>query len=131
VPPAVRRLEKKLNLTVGEAARLARMRAGLTQADVASRIGVAPEVYGRMERGKMLPSLPTLLRMCLALRSNPDQLMGLASRHGGPSDSPYVEDVPSGLEDTPEMRKLVRSLRRLQRPQLKLMYLVAIAIVDR
>jgi transcriptional regulator with XRE-family HTH domain len=124
-------MEKKLASTVGEAARLARMRAGLTQSDVATRIGVAPEVYGRMERGKMLPSVPTLLRMCLALRSNPDELMGIAPRHAGPGDSPYVEDVPSSLDDTPEMRRLLRSLRRLQRPQIKLMHLVATAIVER
>jgi len=122
-------MEKKLASTVGKAARLARMRAGLTQADVAARIGVAPEVYGRMERGKMLPSVPTLMRMCLALGSNPDELMGMAPRHGRPGHSPYAEDMPSGLDDTPEMRRLVRSLRRLQRPQLKLVYLVATAIV--
>jgi len=124
-------MEKRLASTVGEAARLARMRAGLTQADVAGRIGVAPEVYGRMERGKMLPSVPTLLRMCLALRSNPDELMGIAPRHGGPGESLYAEDVPSELDDTPEMRRLLRSLRGLQRPQIKLMHLVATAIVGR
>lgn len=126
VPPAVRRMEKKLASTVGEAARLARMRAGLTQSDVAARIGVAPEVYGRMERGKMLPSVPTLLRMCLALRTNPDEIMGIAPRHAEPA---YAEDVPSGLNDTPDMRRLLRSLRRLQRPQIKLMNLVAAAII--
>lgn len=125
VPPEVRRLEKKLGPTLGEAARSARMRSGLTQADVASRIGVAPEVYGRMERGKMLPSVPTLLRMCLALRTNPDDLMGVAPRH---RVSAYAEDVPSGLDDTPDMRRLLRLLRRLQRPQIKLMNLVASAI---
>lgn len=125
MPPAVRRLEKKLPSTVGEAARLARMRAGLTQADVAARIGVAPEVYGRMERGKMLPSVPTLLRMSLALRTNPDDLMGIAPRH---RQSAYAEDVPSDLDDTPDMRRLFRSLRRLRRPQIKLMNLVASAI---
>lgn len=125
VPPAVRRMEKNLASTVGEAARMARMRTGLTQADVASRIGVAPEVYGRMERGKMLPSVPTLLRMCLALRTNPGDLMGIAPSH---SVSAYAEDLPSGLDDTPDMRRLLRLLQRLQRPQIKLMNLVAHAI---
>jgi transcriptional regulator with XRE-family HTH domain len=124
-------MEKKLATTVGEAARLARMRAGLTQADVAARVAVAPEVYGRMERGKMLPSVPTLLRLCLALRSNPDELMGITPRRGGPGESPWAEDVPSELDDTPEMRRLLRSLRRLKRQQIKLMHLVATAIVTR
>jgi transcriptional regulator with XRE-family HTH domain len=116
---------------VGEGARLARMRAGLTQADVAERIGVATEVYGRMERGKMLPSVPTLLRLCMALRSGPHELMGLASMEGSGKSSPWADEVPEGLDDTPEMRRVLRSLRRLNRPQLKLMHLVASAIISR
>ncbi|WP_224244883.1 helix-turn-helix transcriptional regulator [Hyalangium gracile] len=123
-------MEKRLATTVGESSRLARMRAGLTQADVAERIGVATEVYGRMERGKMLPSVPTLLRLCVALRSGPDELMGLAPRNGS-GESPWADEVPSGLDDTPEMRRLLRSLRRLKRPQIKLMHLVATAIIAR
>ncbi len=128
---AVRRMEKKLPMTVGEGSRLARMRAGLTQADVAERIGVATEVYGRMERGKMLPSVPTLLRLCVALRSGPHELMGMAPIDGSGKNSPWADEVPEGLDDTPEMRRLLRSLRRLNRPQLKLMYLVASAIISR
>ena len=121
-------MEKRLASTVGEAARMARMRAGLTQADVAGRIGVATEVYGRMERGKMLPSVPTLLRLSVALRSNPDELMGMAPQ-GSPEDSPWADEVPEGLDDTPEMRRLLRILRLLNRPQIKLMHLVATAII--
>jgi transcriptional regulator with XRE-family HTH domain len=128
LPPAVRRMERRLATTVGGASRLARMRAGLTQADVAGSIGVATEVYGRMERGKMLPSVPTLLRLCVVLRSGPDELMGMAPRGSG-RESPWDSEVPSGLDDTPEMRRVLRSLRRLNRPQLKLMYLVANAII--
>lgn len=131
LPVSVRRMEKRLATTVGESSRMARMRAGLTQADVAQRIGVATEVYGRMERGKMLPSVPTLLRLCVVLRSGPDELMGLAPRNGSPEESPWAGEVPSGLDDTPEMRRLLRSLRRLKRPQIKLMHLVATAIIAR
>lgn len=131
LPESVKRMEKRLAKTVGEASRLARMRAGLTQADVAERIGVATEVYGRMERGKMLPSVPTLLRLCVALRSGPDELMGLAARNGSQKESPWASEVPAGLDDTPEMRRLLRSLRRLKRTQLKLMHLVATSIIIR
>ncbi|HEX8705831.1 MAG TPA: helix-turn-helix transcriptional regulator, partial [Myxococcaceae bacterium] len=45
-------MEKPLASTLGAVARAARMRAGLTQEDVAERIGMASEVYGRMERGQ-------------------------------------------------------------------------------
>jgi hypothetical protein len=55
--------------------------------------------------------------------------MGMAPRHTGPGASAWAEDVPSELDDTPEMRRLLRSLRRLKRPQLKLMHLVATAII--
>jgi DNA-binding XRE family transcriptional regulator len=131
LPLAVRRMEKRLATTVGEGSRQARMRAGLTQADVAERIGVATEVYGRMERGKMLPSVPTLLRLCMALRSGPHELMGMAPMEGTGKNSPWADEVPEGIDDTPEMRRLLRSLRRLNRPQLKLMHLVASAILSR
>jgi DNA-binding XRE family transcriptional regulator len=131
LPLAVRKMEKRLATTVGEGCRQARMRSGQTQADVARRIGVATEVYGRMERGKMLPSVPTLLRMCIALRCGPHELMGMAAIDGSPKNSPWADEVPKGLDDVPEMRRLVRSLRRLNRSQLKLMYLVASAIISR
>ncbi len=131
LPLAVRRMEKLLPARVGEGSRLARMRAGLTQADVAELIGVAPEVYGRMERGKMLPSVPTLYRLCLALRSGPNELMGMGPVDGSAKNSPWADEVPDGLDDTPEMRRLLRSLRRLSRPQLKLLQLVASAIISR
>ncbi|NOK15145.1 helix-turn-helix domain-containing protein, partial [Corallococcus exercitus] len=73
-----RQLERKLAVSVGAAARAARLRAGLTQADVADRVGIASEVYGRLERGKMMPSVPTLFRLCLALQLSADASLGLA-----------------------------------------------------
>ena len=51
-----------LALQLGKLARAAREKAGLTQQETAERVGVVTEVYGRMERGLLLPSLPTLLR---------------------------------------------------------------------
>ena len=52
-------MAKKLATRLGECARAARQRLNLTQEDVAERIGIATEVYGRLERGNMLPSVPT------------------------------------------------------------------------
>lgn len=131
VPVAVLRMEKRLATTVGDGARQARMRAGLTQAELAERIGVATEVYGRMERGRMLPSVPTLFRLCMALRSGPDELMGLGAAHGPPEKSPWADEIPPGLADTPDMRRLLRSLRLMKKAQIKLMYLVSTAILLR
>lgn len=109
------------------------MRAGLTQADVAERVGIATEVYGRLERGRMLPSVPTLWRLCMVLRTSSDEFMGLtqtllAASPGESISSAFAGDEPSDADELPEMRRLLRSLRRLGRTELKLMNLVAGAI---
>ncbi|MBE4750255.1 helix-turn-helix transcriptional regulator [Corallococcus sp. ZKHCc1 1396] len=122
-----RQLERKLAVSVGAAARAARLRAGLTQADVADRVGIASEVYGRLERGKMMPSVPTLFRLCLALQLSADASLGLAV--AAAAGAGLWEEDSTDKDDLPEMRRLLRSLRRLPRPQLKLMSLVASAIL--
>ena len=60
------------------------MQLGLTQAEVAEKLGLAHMVYSRLERGKMLPSVQTLLRMCSVLRISSDELLGLADAEEGP-----------------------------------------------
>lgn len=46
-----------------------------------------------MERECVLPSVPTLLRMCLILGSGPHELMGFAEMEQGQS-APGVNTVP-------------------------------------
>lgn len=120
-------MEKRLAASVGAAARSARMRAGLTQADVADRVGIASEVYGRLERGRMLPSVPTLFRLCLALQLSADATLGLVTVAN--SGATLWEEDSTEKDHIPEMRRLMRTLRRLSRTQLKLMNLVAAAIL--
>jgi predicted transcriptional regulator len=45
----------------------ARVKAGLTQAEVATRMGTTQSVIARMESGKTLPSLRTLSRYAQAI----------------------------------------------------------------
>jgi transcriptional regulator with XRE-family HTH domain len=61
---------------IGERARDARAALRMTQTEVAEAIGLAPEVYGRLERGLMMPSVPTLVSIAQVLRVSPDQLLG-------------------------------------------------------
>ncbi len=83
---------------------------------------MATEVYGRLERGRHLPSVPTLMRVCLTLGSGPDELMGFAPMVERPrQDDPRASTVPPGLNDTPEKRRLLRLLARLDRPRLILL----------
>jgi transcriptional regulator with XRE-family HTH domain len=90
----------------------------MTQAEVAQGIVTHPEVYGRMERGRMLPSVPTLLKLCLILGSGPNELMGF-SPADQLQDAPGPSMVPPGLNDTPEKRRLLRRLARLDSSRLK------------
>ncbi|WP_407737983.1 helix-turn-helix transcriptional regulator [Hyalangium sp.] len=127
LPRDATRREQRLGATLGRALRAARMRAGFTQADLAASIGKAPEVYGRLERGKMLPSVPTLFRLCVALRSGPHELMGFAPV--GSLPDVVRSEVPPELTDTPEMRRLLRLLGRLQGLQVKLILRLVMSLV--
>jgi transcriptional regulator with XRE-family HTH domain len=121
-------MDKKLAMTIGAAARTARARLELTQADVAERIDVATEVYGRLERGGMLPSVQTLLKLCNELNISADELLGLAST--GSSSRSHHEPAPSPPERA-EVRRLLRTVRQLTPSQVKLLGLVANALRQR
>ncbi len=49
----------------------ARVRAGLTQAEVAERMGTTQSVVARLESGAQMPSVNTLLGFAKATRSRP------------------------------------------------------------
>ncbi|QRK05261.1 helix-turn-helix domain-containing protein [Archangium violaceum] len=99
---------------LGRVAREARQKAGLTQAEAAERIGLATEVYGRLERGNMLPSLPTLLRLCRALAVDANPLLGFSA-----SQPPEWLTLEAPAEDEPPaMRRLLRTVRQLKPRQL-------------
>jgi transcriptional regulator with XRE-family HTH domain len=107
MPRLSARMERPLAMNLGTVAHAARRRAGLTQAEVARRVGVQLEVYGRIERGEMFPSVPTLRRICVALEIGSDELLGLELSQ------------PSGL------RRLVDAARGLRQPQLRLLHRLA------
>jgi len=108
---------------IGSTARTARIRAELTQADVAERLDMAPEVYGRLERGLMLPSVVTLRSLCLALAVSADELLGL--READPSEDRRPHP---GYYESPEVRRLVRRINGLARRKVRLLILLAAAL---
>ncbi|MDC0712140.1 helix-turn-helix transcriptional regulator [Stigmatella sp. ncwal1] len=120
-------MDKELASTIGAAARAARTRLELTQADVAERIDVATEVYGRLERGGMLPSVQTLLKLCHELSVSSDELLGLTQI----SPVNRVSEAPSAPSERPEIRRLLRSMRQLDSGHIKLLGLVAKALLRR
>jgi hypothetical protein len=93
-------------------------------------VGIVPEVYGRIERGVTLPSVPSLFRLCVTMPRGPHELMGFAPPlRGLPDRASWAREVPSALAETPEMRRLLRLLGRLTRLHLKLMIRVALSLV--
>lgn len=72
-------LEEKNEFTkkLGSSIRHARMRKGLSQEQVAKRIDMSSEAYGRMERGAYMPKLDRVMDICRVLGESPDRLLGL------------------------------------------------------
>jgi transcriptional regulator with XRE-family HTH domain len=108
--------QAKLAKHLGGIAREARLLAKLTQADVAERVGISTEVYGRIERGGMLPSVPTLLKLCFALGADANVLLGVRSGLSLLSESGITHEKE---EETLQLRQVLRNLRRLTPTQLK------------
>lgn len=102
-------MDEKLRHALGDAARAARLRLGLTQADVAKEVGLRTAVYGRVERGGMTPSLPTLRRMCTTLGLSSDVLLSL----GEPSRKtvPAVKASPPKKSEHPELSRIIHQLQ--------------------
>ncbi|WP_343211109.1 helix-turn-helix domain-containing protein [Archangium violaceum] len=120
-----REAKQQLAKAMGDSAREARTKAGLTQADVAERIGVATEVYGRLERGLLMPSVPTLRRLCMALSLHADTLLSL-----GPGQPPAWSTPPLPPQpESPLMRRLMRHVRKLNPMQLRALSLVAATLL--
>lgn len=110
---------------LGRLARVARDRLGLTQEQVAERVGIVTEVYGRLERGHMLPSVRTLRRLCRTLGLNANDALGLAE---GSADLEF--ERPWGLGgEPPRVWRLVRMLRELDTAQLELLTRISRALL--
>jgi transcriptional regulator with XRE-family HTH domain len=99
-------MDEKLQRTLGEAARAARLRLGLTQEEVAKKVGLAQSVYGRIERGAMMPSVPTLRKLCLALGISSEALLSLGGQEGA---APAVISQ-SGASEHPELSRIIHTL---------------------
>jgi len=112
----------KLKRLLGSALLLARENSGLTQAEVASHVGIASAVYGRIERGQMLPSVPTLCRLCMTLKVSSDVLLGLDAAEREALAAPPLEEAP------PELRRLASLVRTLSPSSLRMLTAVATAV---
>jgi|GEM_PF-678014 len=88
---------------LGRNIRQARCRLGLTQEQMAERIDMAPEVYGRMERGHLMPRLERFVALCRALGESPDRLIFPPE---GSEEMELAEDLKIGTEASLEALRM-------------------------
>ncbi|QSQ22283.1 helix-turn-helix transcriptional regulator [Pyxidicoccus parkwayensis] len=105
------REKSSLKKTLGKNAQAARLRQALTQEDVAERLDMATEVYGRIERGRAFPSIPTFWRLCHVLQESADRMLGLPTGTLPPGPWQVAEPPPPYQDQPPELRRLIRTLR--------------------
>ena len=96
--------DESLRASIGHTAKAARLRLGLSQWEVADCIGINSEIYGRMERVAMAPSIGTLHRLCVALGISADEAFGLDA-----SGAPAAVLEPTQPQSTMISRLLQRT----------------------
>ena len=102
-------MPKTLATTFARELRSARRARGLTQAELAERVGVAVEVCGRLERARALPRAETLARLSAALGVSADVLLGLAPS-GSTAPPPAAAEPEAEYARRPDIRRLMRRL---------------------
>ena len=65
------------NNVFGSKLKSLRLRAGLTQAQLAGRLNISASTVGMYEQGRREPDNDTLSKLCLALRTSVDYLLGI------------------------------------------------------
>lgn len=90
-------------MTVADALKRFRAELGLSQADVAGKLGMAQQSYYRYESGRNLPSVPTIIKLADAFDVSADYLLGLR-------DTPKPNEV--GADEVREARAFRESLKK-------------------
>ena len=77
-----------------------RKRRGLSQTEVAERLGIHQSLISQYERGYLRLNGALIVRLAAVLQTTPDQILGLAD----------VKD-----QDTPRDRRFLRRLKRMEK----------------
>lgn len=88
---------------------------GLSQSGLAELAGVSPELVSRIERGRCLPSLPTLVTFANVLRTTPNDLLGFEQPLADEELRPLLEAVNAlGPAQRAEIRRIAEALAKYQ-----------------
>ncbi|OJH41191.1 helix-turn-helix domain-containing protein [Cystobacter ferrugineus] len=95
-----------LRKNIGAGARKARNALGLTQAEVAAQADLSAQVYGRIERGHLMPSVGAFVRIARALCTDANALLGM-NQDGAALEtnrSPEVQRAVLLMREWPESK---------------------------
>jgi DNA-binding XRE family transcriptional regulator len=112
-PKRKKAIRESVEQALKEHTRPARERRSLTQAEVAELVDISGEVYGRIERGESIPSIPTLVTLCYTLQESADRLLGLTQ--AGTANavaliSIFAKDAASRERYPPAVRSILRTV---------------------
>lgn len=103
----------------GERLRSRARELGLTDAEVARRLGLAQSRYANYVNGNREPDLATFARICRALATTPNEILGFGA-YGG-----------EGAEAEAERRRALAAIEAMDRPALKVAAVVLEAMAAR
>jgi transcriptional regulator with XRE-family HTH domain len=88
---------------------------GLSQSGLAELAGVSPELVSRIERGRCLPSLPTLVTFANVLRTTPNDLLGFEQPLADSELRPLLDAINAlGPSQRAEIRRIAEALAKYQ-----------------
>ena len=76
--------------------RQARQRVGISQKDLARKVGITQAFLSEVETGTKSPSLLTAAKLARALGCTIDELLGEKKDHDGLTESPNEGDAQNG-----------------------------------
>ena len=101
---------------LGERIGVLRRTRGLSQAELASRLGISASTMGMYEQGRREPSLQTLVMLARELEVSTDFLLTGQSRTAG--DAALLDQTVSTLVDAADRRLEARADRPFTRQEL-------------
>jgi transcriptional regulator with XRE-family HTH domain len=109
--PLVNAVAKSVSIRIRER----RHALGLSQSGLAELAGVSPELVSRIERGRCLPSLPTLVTFANVLRTTPNDLLGFEQPLANEELRPLLDAVNAlGPAQRAEIRRIAEALAKYQ-----------------
>lgn len=94
---------EELNRQIGMNIRKFRLKADISQENLALSAGLYPAYLGRLERGEKCPTVDTLYRICNALDISVCEL--LEFEENNPADSEAIFRIERALEKLPEQKQ--------------------------